>query len=120
MVCSNKWKLCYYWRKEKIIVPPEVLIFLKEIAMERGESVSRETYTTQTQKITVSDAASNDEFGYSVATSGNYAIVGAIESNGVGGSYGGTAYIFEINSDGTWGESVSGQTYRTETKKLTS
>ena len=74
-------------------------------------------YENTTQKLTASDAASGDPFGYCVAISGNYAIVSGM-SNDDDGSGSGSAYIFERNSDGMW-ESVSGQTYRTETKKLT-
>ena len=61
-------------------------------------------------KFTASDAAGGDWFGYSVAISGNYAIVGAYYDDDDGSSSG-SAYIFERNSDGTWNEN--------ETKKLT-
>ena len=46
----------------------EVLIFLKEIVMEIGD---------KNQNCYADDAAADDEFGYSVAISGNYVIVGA-------------------------------------------
>ena len=53
-------------------------------------------FGTQT-KILASDAAANDYFGYSVAISGNYAIVGAF-SNDDGGSDSGSAYIFNVST----------------------
>jgi len=48
---------------------------------------------TQLQKLTASDGATNDNFGYSVAISGNYAIVGARYDDD-NGSSSGSAYIF--------------------------
>ncbi|WP_424101640.1 LamG-like jellyroll fold domain-containing protein [Moorena producens] len=56
---------------------------------------------TQTQKLLASDPEADDDFGYSVAISGNIAIVGAYAEN-TGGSYAGAAYIFERDSNGTW------------------
>ena len=44
-------------------------------------------------KIIASDAASGDQFGFSVGISGDYAIVGA-QLNDDGGSSSGSAYIF--------------------------
>jgi hypothetical protein len=44
-----------------------------------------------------------DQFGNSVAISGDYAIVGAISFNG-GGNARGKVYIYERNAQGTWGE----------------
>jgi hypothetical protein len=57
-------------------------------------------------KLVASDRAANDHFGYSVAISGNYAIVGArFEDHNVGGadslSKAGAAYIF-VRSVDTW------------------
>ena len=56
---------------------------------------------TQTQKLLASDKQTIDRFGYSVAISGNIAIVGAYREN-TGGSDAGAAYIFERDSSGTW------------------
>lgn len=58
---------------------------------------------TQTQMITASDGASNDDFGVSVALSGNIAMVGADQAP-VGGHFGqGKAYAFrQVN--GTWNQ----------------
>ncbi len=50
------------------------------------------------QKLTASDGAAWDWFGYAVSISGDYAIVGAM-----GGEALGSAYIFE-RSDGSWNE----------------
>ena len=52
------------------------------------------------QKLTASDKAANDEFGYSVSLSGDYAIVGARRKN----SYEGAAYIYTRDpTSGQWG-----------------
>ncbi|HEX5703009.1 MAG TPA: PQQ-binding-like beta-propeller repeat protein [Pyrinomonadaceae bacterium] len=57
---------------------------------------------TQSKKLTASDAAENDRFGYSVATSGNTVVVGAYGKN----SNTGAVYIFERNQGGAenWGQ----------------
>jgi hypothetical protein len=61
---------------------------------------------SQVQKIVASDRGAGDQFGFSVAISGDYAIVGAFDENEdtTGGntlSGAGSAYIFKNNS-GTW------------------
>lgn len=50
------------------------------------------------EKLTASDAATNNWFGQSVAISGNRVVVGSDE-NGVGR---GSAYLFEKDTNGTW------------------
>jgi FG-GAP repeat protein len=60
------------------------------------------TTWTEQQELTASDAAAGDEFGYSVAVSGNTAVVGAIGNDDVGGSSG-SAYVF-VRSGTTWTE----------------
>ena len=52
-------------------------------------------------KLLASDPGNTDEFGTSVAISGNYAIVGA-PSNDDGGTSSGSAYIFTRVTDTTW------------------
>ena len=42
--------------------------------------------------------SANDQFGYSVAISGNYAIVGAYEEDDSGGTGSGKAYIFDVTT----------------------
>jgi hypothetical protein len=68
---------------------------------------------TQTKKLTASDAAADDRFGYSVATNGDTVVVGAYGKNwqpGVPPIFvpisKGAAYIFERNQGGTdnWGQ----------------
>jgi FG-GAP repeat protein len=56
-------------------------------------------------KLTASDGAANDYFGYSVSISGDTAIVGAYRDND-NGSYSGSAYIFYRDEGGAdnWGE----------------
>ncbi|MEX1187608.1 MAG: T9SS type A sorting domain-containing protein [Bacteroidia bacterium] len=63
---------------------------------------------TETQKIVASDRATNDYFGYSVAISGDYAIVGAYResqdaSGGATLSTAGSAYIFK-QTGGIWAQ----------------
>ena len=55
---------------------------------------------SQVQKIVASDGASNFQFGYSVAISGSYAIIGTHPQTASPG----VAYIFE-NDAGTWSQS---------------
>jgi hypothetical protein len=62
---------------------------------------------TQTAKLTASDGASNDQFGHSVAISGDTVVVGARAHDGFKGS----AYIFE-KPGGGWSD-------MTQTAKLT-
>jgi hypothetical protein len=60
------------------------------------------TSWSEQEKLTASDAAAFDKFGYSVSIDGDYAIVGA-HGNDDAGSLSGSAYIF--NWDGTsWTE----------------
>ncbi len=57
------------------------------------------------RKLTASDAAAEDEFGYSVSISGDTAVVGAYLDDDAG-SQSGSAYVFERNQGGAdnWGE----------------
>ncbi len=55
---------------------------------------------TQQARITAGDAAAGDQFGRSVAISGDYAIVGA-QSDDDAGSRSGSAYVF-VRSGTTW------------------
>ena len=68
---------------------------------------------TQTKKLTASDAAANDRFGYSVATNGDTVVVGAYGKDWQPGvppifvpQSKGAAYIFERNQGGAgnWGQ----------------
>lgn len=52
------------------------------------------TVWSQQQKLTALDAALDDEFGWSVAISGNTAVIGADNDDHAGGSDAGAAYIF--------------------------
>jgi hypothetical protein len=51
----------------------------------------------QLSKLTASDAAAYDTFGYAVAISGNIVIVGAYGDDNVGGIYDGAAYLFDVS-----------------------
>lgn len=55
---------------------------------------------TETQKLTASDGAADDSFGYAVAIDGTFAAVGAYLDDDNGNSSG-SVYIFE-NQGGTW------------------
>ena len=56
---------------------------------------------TQQQKLEASDAAANDEFGTSVAISGETVVVGAPCDDGAAGINQGSAYVF-VRSGGVW------------------
>ena len=63
---------------------------------------------SQVQKIVASDRAAGDQFGTSVAMSGDYVIIGAFaeDEDATGANYAlnaGSAYIFK-NTSGTWSE----------------
>jgi len=55
---------------------------------------------TQQQKLTASDGAVGDEFGYSVSLSGDTVVIGARWDDDAGGNSG-SAYVF-VRSGGTW------------------
>ncbi|MCP4656476.1 MAG: hypothetical protein GY856_13775 [bacterium] len=59
----------------------------------------------QIQKLTASDAAAFDHFGFSVATSGDTVVVGAY-GDADAGNQSGSAYVFERNQGGVgnWGQ----------------
>ncbi len=58
---------------------------------------------SQTQKLTASDGAAGDQFGYSVALDGTTALVGAAAATVNGNSFQGAAYVFD-ESDGGWSQ----------------
>ncbi len=64
--------------------------------------VRSDTTWSQQTKLTASDAANNDKFGYSVSISGDYAVIGA-NGDEDGGSNSGSAYIF-IRTDTNWSQ----------------
>ena len=55
----------------------------------------------QQARLTASDAATGDEFGYSVAISGDTVVIGAIYDSHAAGIYAGSAYVF-VRSGGVW------------------
>jgi len=55
----------------------------------------------QAQKLTASDGQGGDEFGNSVAVSGDVIIVGAWDDDDIGWN-GGSAYVFEHGARGAW------------------
>lgn len=58
---------------------------------------------TQQAKLIASDALNTDNFGYSVALSGDVALVGALRDDHAGGDNAGSAYVF-VRSGGVWAE----------------
>jgi hypothetical protein len=56
---------------------------------------------TQQAKLTASDAAESDRFGYSVSISGDTAVIGAVADDHPGGVNAGSAYVF-VRSGGVW------------------
>ena len=52
---------------------------------------------TESDKLTASDAATDDQFGESVAVSGTTAVVGAFFDDDAGGNSG-SAYVFDCSS----------------------
>lgn len=72
----------------------------------------------QTAILQASDAQLSDFFGYAVAVSGNYIVVGAPnEDGGTAGSIvsAGAAYVFEKQTDGTWDQTAILQSGSPET-----
>ena len=61
---------------------------------------------SQSAKLVPSDATAGDEFGYSVAISGDRAVVGAHRDDHSGHTDAGAVYIFDRGSDGTWSQSA--------------
>jgi hypothetical protein len=57
----------------------------------------------QQQKLEASDAESNDQFGFSVAISGETVVVGAPFDAGAAGDRQGSAYVF-VRSGGVWSQ----------------
>jgi hypothetical protein len=57
----------------------------------------------QISKLTASDGAYSDYFGYSVSLSGDYAVIGAYGDDDKGSSAG-SAYIFRRNGDDSWAQ----------------
>ena len=59
----------------------------------------------QVAKLVADDGAAGDEFGFAVAISGAYAVVGAKGDDDAGGQGGsGSAYLFGRNADGAWSQ----------------
>ena len=56
----------------------------------------------ETAKLTASDGAAADNFGFSVAISAGRAVVGS-PNDGDAGSFSGSAYVFERSPSGSWG-----------------
>ena len=58
---------------------------------------------SEVQKLTASDGAAGDEFGWSVSISGDYLVIGAYADDD-NGSSSGSAYVFERDGFGNWSE----------------
>jgi len=58
---------------------------------------------TEEAKLTASDSAIDDNFGWSVSVSGNTAIVGAVRGDSIAGVNSGSAFVY-VRSGGIWTE----------------
>jgi hypothetical protein len=74
--------------------------------METARSASDSVLTNLETKLTASDKADSDHFGYSVSVAGDVALVGAERASPAGLSIAGAAYVFERNAGGAnaWGQ----------------
>ena len=90
---------------------PTVCIFKKKTDGNWGELVSDKDYRTETQIIRGSDTVLGNLFGVDVAIYNDYIMVTDNKVHNL--------YIFKKDANGNWGKSVSGETYRTETQKIT-
>eukprot|EP00635_Sarcinochrysidales_sp_CCMP3193_P002466 CAMPEP_0118907324 /NCGR_PEP_ID=MMETSP1166-20130328/10828_1 /TAXON_ID=1104430 /ORGANISM="Chrysoreinhardia sp, Strain CCMP3193" /LENGTH=108 /DNA_ID=CAMNT_0006846689 /DNA_START=175 /DNA_END=501 /DNA_ORIENTATION=+ len=55
------------------------------------------TFAKELQKLTASDAAAGDSFGFSVAISGTVAVVGAYLDDNAG-FFSGSAYVYDVGA----------------------
>jgi hypothetical protein len=60
----------------------------------------------EVQKLTASDAAAGDWFGWSVAVGGDVVVVGARNDGHAAGPVSGSAYVFERGQGGLWAEAA--------------
>lgn len=88
--CKYQWRLCNCWSRQSVWEWQRLYFFRTVNAW------------SQTAKLTASDGAADDKFGYSVGISGNYAIVGA-PYHDLAANQGG-AYIFYRGSGWTTGQ----------------
>jgi len=70
-------------------------------ALQKTLALQSDPNTWPQQKVSAADGASSDSFGYSVAVSGDFAVVGALQATVDGNSYQGAAYVF-AKSGGVW------------------
>jgi len=77
---------------------PYILVFEGTLGSESNAVVGKIGFCTEELKLIASDAAKDNWFGYSVAASGDVAIVGADEDDDAGVDSG-SAYVFIRNGD---------------------
>ena len=80
-----------------------VLSILALLAMSSGVFGQTMTDMFPESKLTASDGAVGDNFGYKVSISGDYAVMGAYRDDD-NGSTSGSAYVFERDGAGVWSE----------------
>lgn len=93
--CRNRFDLATLLAKWLAIA--SCLLWLAPTAM--AQTLSQ----TELQKLLGSELESGDEFGYSVALSGDRALVGAYSDND-NGTNAGAAYVYERDEGGVWSE----------------
>ena len=59
---------------------------------------------SEVEKLTASDGAASDRFGYAVSISGNTVVIGADSDDDDNGGNSGSAYVFERGGAGNWSE----------------
>ncbi|NOQ79549.1 MAG: hypothetical protein GQ546_09135 [Gammaproteobacteria bacterium] len=91
----------------RIFITLSVLsLFFSTLLFAEAPKITSSMTMLELNKLTAFDAAANDRFGYSVAISGDTAIVGA-HGDGDSGLYSGSAYIFERNPETSLFEQIA-------------
>ena len=80
------------------------LLFLTMLVVVAG-TANAAIDTAKVQKLLAGDGAADDMFGWSVAMSGDTAIIGAYADDDKG-DWSGSAYVFVRAADGTWSQQV--------------
>uniref|UniRef100_UPI004055E377 FG-GAP repeat protein n=1 Tax=Candidatus Electronema sp. TaxID=2698783 RepID=UPI004055E377 len=83
--------------------PLKHVLFLTTLLMLAGSMAHAAINPAKVQKLLAGDGAAGDEFGASVAVSGDTAVIGAYHDDDKG-SASGSAYVFVRAADGTWSQ----------------
>jgi CSLREA domain-containing protein len=93
-------------RSPRLSSPQCVLFLLLLSAVAGSVRAAPNPFLIETKKLTATDGAINNQFGFSVAISGNTALVGVRFNGSAPSTNHGAAYIFDRNAGGTngWGQ----------------